>query len=215
MSFIPSAHLAPISTCETIGYKPNPACECQMTDQQPPFEQRKWEREQEIERAKWLHDLKRDDAKRAHDTNRDFHSNVNQEAIGASNLTLRTLVIINGGAAIAVLTFLGGVAAKDKVDFEQVSSVAGTIKWFAFGVALAVLGMALSYLTHYATASISTSRVNNWEHPYVVDGPKTKGWRRTTGAFHVAAIVVAIGSLILFLVGMLMTSYAITHLVVR
>ena len=114
-----------------------------MSVQEPPFEERKWEREQEIEKGKWLHDLKRDDAKRAHDANRDFHSYVNTEAVGSSNLTLRTLVIINGGAAIAVLTFLGGVAAKDKVDFAQVGLVAGTIKWFAFGVALAVFGMAV------------------------------------------------------------------------
>jgi hypothetical protein len=186
-----------------------------MTDQQPPFEERKWEREQEIERAKWLHDLKRDDAKRAHDTNREFHDDINREAVVASNLTLRTLVIINGGAAIAVLTFLGGVAAKDRIDFTQVGLVAGTIKWFAFGVALAVFGMALSYLTHFATASIASSMVKSWEHPYVADGPKTKAWRRTNRVFHILAVVVAIGSLFLFLVGMFTTSNAITHLVVK
>jgi hypothetical protein len=114
-----------------------------------------------------------------------------------------------------VLTFLGGVAAKDRIDFTQVGLVAGTIKWFAFGVALAVFGMALSYLTHFATASIASSRVNNWEHPYVTDGSKTKTWRRTTRVFHILAIIVAIGSLVLFLVGMFTTSNAITHLVVK
>jgi hypothetical protein len=186
-----------------------------MTDQPPSFEQQKWERELEIERAKWLHDLKRDDAKRAHDANRDFHSDINKEAVVASNLTLRTLVIINGGAAIAVLTFLGGVAAKDRIDFAQIGLVAGTIKWFAWGVALAVFGMALSYLTHFATAAITSSFGNNWEHPYVTDGPKTKGWRRANRVFHLAAIIVAIGSLVLFLVGMYTTSNAITHLIVK
>ena len=185
-----------------------------MTDQ-PPFEERKWEREQEVERAKWLHELKRDEAKRAHDTNLDFHDDVNKEAVGASNLTLRTLVVINGGAAIAVLTFVGGVAAKDKVDFAQVSLVAGTIKWFAFGVALAVSGMALSYLTHFATASVTYSMVKTWEHPYVTDGPKTKPWRSATRVLHIAAIVAAIGSLALFLTGMFTTSDAITHLVAK
>jgi hypothetical protein len=186
-----------------------------MTDQPPNFETRKWEREQQIEERKWLHELKRDDAKRAHDANRDFHSYVNKEAVDTSNLTLRTLVVINGGAAIAVLTFLGGVAAKDKVDFAQVGLVAGTIKWVAFGVALAVLGMALAYLTHFATAFISASFLNNWEHPYVADGPKTNSWRRITRAFHIAAIFVAIASLVLFLIGMFTTSNAITHMLIK
>jgi hypothetical protein len=186
-----------------------------MTDQLPTFEERKWNREQQIDERKWLHDVKRDDAKRAHDASRDFHSDVNKEAVGTSNLTLRTLVIINGGAAIAVLTFLGGVAAKDKVDFAQVGLVAGTIKWFAFGVAFAVFGMALAYLTHFATASISSSSVNNWEHPYVVDGPKTKRWRQINRAFHIAAILVAIASLVLFLIGMFTASNAITHMLIK
>src|ERR1700688_2917097 len=131
-----------------------------MTEQGSPFEEKRWALDVQNEERKWLHGLKREDAKRAHDANRDFHSDVNKEAVGTANLTLRTLVLINGGAAIAVLTFLGGVAAKDKVDFAQVGLVAGTIKWFAFGVALAVFGMALSYLTHFATASISASMVN-------------------------------------------------------
>jgi hypothetical protein len=60
------------------------------------------------------------------------------------------LVLINGGAAIAILTFLGGVASKERIDFVKVGVVADTLKWFAFGVALAVLGMAFAYLTNFA-----------------------------------------------------------------
>ncbi len=100
-----------------------------------------------------------------------------------ANLTLRTLVVVDGGAAIAVLAFLGGVAAKEKVDFAQVGLVAGTIKWFAFGVALAVFGIALSYLTNLATVEIASSQINSWDHPHVADGPKTKFWRHTKRAF--------------------------------
>jgi hypothetical protein len=36
-----------------------------------------------------------------------------------ANLTLRTFVVINGGAAIAILTFLSGVAAKEKIDLRR------------------------------------------------------------------------------------------------
>lgn len=111
-----------------------------------------------------------------------------------------------------MLTFLGGLAAKEKTGYAQVGVVAGSIKWFAFGVALAVFGIALAYLTNFASAGIASSQANNWEHPYVTDGPKSKYWRRANRSFHVAAIFVAIGSLAMFMVGMFSTSDAITHL---
>jgi hypothetical protein len=166
----------------------------------------------EADDAKWVHGLNREDAHRAHDQIEEFHSYVNKAAIETANLSLRTLVVINGGAAIAVLTFLGGVASKEKIDFAKVGVVAGTLKWFAWGVALAVFAMALSYLTSFAMAGIASSRTRNWAHPYVSDGPMTKRWRRLNLAFHICAMLAAFGSLALFLAGMFAASDAITHL---
>jgi hypothetical protein len=168
--------------------------------------------EPQTEEAKWAHGLNREDAHRAHDNAEEFHSYTNRAAIETANLSLRTLVVINGGAAIAVLTFLGGVASKEKIDFAKVGVVAGTLKWFAFGVALAVLAMALSYLTNFAMAAIASSMARKWEHPYVSDGPKTKRWRRINLAFHICAMLTAFGSLALFLAGMFAASDAITLL---
>src|SRR6266581_8178796 len=102
-----------------------------MTEQEPSFEERKWAREQEIERAKWQHEKLREDAHRAHDKSNAFHTYVNQAAIDSGNLALRTLILINGGAAIAVLAFLGAVSAKEKIDFGKIGDVAHTIRYFA------------------------------------------------------------------------------------
>jgi len=159
-----------------------------------------------------VHGINREDAHRAHDQITEFHSYVNKAAIEAANLSLRTLVLINGGAAIAVLTFLGGVASKDKIDFNKIGVVAGTLKWFAFGVAFACLGMALSYLTNFAAAAIANSMTREWTHPYLTDGPKTKRWERINLSFHISAIIVAIISLALFLIGMFAASNAVTDL---
>jgi hypothetical protein len=133
-----------------------------MTEQGPPFEERRYG-----------HDLLREDAHRAHDTSDAFHTYVNQAAIESSNTALKTLIVINGGAAIAVLTFLGGVASKDKIDFATVAPVAYTIRYFAFGVALTMAGMAFTYLTHYFMTAIEGSRLKIYTHPFVVDGPGT------------------------------------------
>ena len=74
-----SGHLALSSTCETIASRlilPQGLC---MTENGQTFEERKWAHELQVEEGKWNYELKREDAK-------------------------RTLIVINGGAAIAVLT---------------------------------------------------------------------------------------------------------------
>jgi hypothetical protein len=168
--------------------------------------------EPQPEHAKWVYGINREDAHRAHDNTKEFHSETNKAAIDGANLSLRTLVIINGGAAIAILTFLGGVASKEKIDFVRVGMVADTLKWFASGVALAVLAMALAYLTHYSMAGVTASQLKIWEHPYVSDSSKSARWRRINLVFHVLAMLIAFGSLGLFVVGMFSASDAVTHL---
>lgn len=182
-----------------------------MTDSKPdqnqpalPFDQHKWAYEQNIQFAH-----------RVHDTNNDFHKYVNQATIDTSNLAMRTLILINGGAAIAVLTFLGAVASKDKIDLTQVTHVATTIRWFAFGVASAILSMGTSYATHYATAGAAISMKKSYEHPFVNNGPTTKRWMAVRTIFHVASVGLALASLSLFLTGMFKASSAVANLVVH
>jgi hypothetical protein len=177
-----------------------------MTEPQPgpPFEERKYG-----------YDLLREDAHRAHDNSVAFHTYTNQAAVESSNIALKTLIVINGGAAIAVLTFLGGVASKEKIEFATVAPVAYTIRYFAWGVALTMAGMAFSYLTHYFMAGVEGSRVKTYTHPYIVDGPGTPRMRLLNGFFHIAAVVAAFSSLVLFVVGMYAASNKIAHMLVK
>lgn len=164
---------------------------------------------------RWIYENNRETAHRQHDSNRELFHYVNKASLEGANLALRTLVIINGGAAIAILTFLGGVSAKQTVDFSKIGIVAATIKWFAFGVALAVVAMAFSYLASYTMAGAVNSMKATYEHPYLVEGPKSKLWRGWNISFHVIAVLVAIASLIFFLVGMFSASDAVKHLLAK
>jgi hypothetical protein len=146
-----------------------------MTEQGPSFEERTR-----------VHDLLREDAHRAHDNSVAFHTYVNQATIESANIALKTLIVINGGAAIAVLTFLGGVVSKDKIDFATVAPVAMTIRYFAIGVALTLAAMAFSYLTNYFMAGVEVSRQKTYTHPYVIDGANTdnqKWWNKVFRLF--------------------------------
>lgn len=186
-----------------------------MTEPQQPFEERKWEHDKQLEERRWQHELKREDAKRAHDVSHEFHTYTNKAAIDGANLALRTLIVINGGAAVAILTFLGGVASKDKIDFSEVGAVADTIKYFAIGVALALAGMALSYFTNLFMAGVEGTKIKIWEHPFLQETPRSKLMRKLNLVFHVAAFSASMASLVLFMVGMFAASDKITHLLAK
>lgn len=161
---------------------------------------------------KWLHELKRRDAERSHDKIDEFHARANEAAVRTADLALRMAMLINGGAAVAVLAFMGGLIAKDKIAAGQLANVASTLAWFAFGVVIAVAGMALSYLTNYCMAGVAASQMKKWEHPFVEPGAMTARWRLFNIIFHMFAFGAGLASLIFFVVGMLSVKAAITHL---
>src|SRR5262249_39687793 len=160
----------------------------------------------DIELQKWLHEQNRRAAERAHDTWREFALQVNEAAISAGNLALRMSLLINGGAAAALLTFVGGLPANQK------RAVADTLVWFAWGVAAAVAGLGLAYFTNYATARMERSKIWHSQPPYVRDGPDTARWKRLNLGFHIAAVIVGLASLVLFIIGMLYVRSALTTL---
>src|SRR5262249_41498406 len=160
----------------------------------------------DIELQKLLHEQNRRAAERAHDTWREIALQVNEATINARNLALRMSLLINGGAAVALLTFVGGLPANQK------RAVADTLVWFAFGVAIAVAGLGFAYLTNYTSAMMHGSKMWHNQPPYVLDGPTTARWMRLNRVFHIAAVIVGLASLVLFIVGMFYVRAALTKL---
>jgi hypothetical protein len=150
-----------------------------------------------LEIRKWLHERNRQAADRAHDKSRERFNHVNEAAIKGANLALLMVLLINGGAAIALLTFIRDLPANQK------GAVAGTLVWFTWGVATAMLALAFAYFTNYAMAQAEGSKTWQDEPPYVVDGTATASWYWLNGVFHIAAVIFGLGSLILFILGML------------
>src|SRR5260221_6230605 len=128
--------------------------------------------------------MNREDAQRAHDMESEFFGGVNKATIDIGNLTLRTSVLINGGATIAVLGFIGAVISRDKFDVAHINAVAQSMIWFCYGIVSAVVGMAFAYLTNYFMVTISNSKLRTWQHPFIAPGPKTKFYTITNIVFH-------------------------------
>jgi hypothetical protein len=173
-----------------------------MTNQPPPSPPTK----EQIELQKWLHEQNTRVAERAHDRSNEFARQINEAAINAANLTLRMALLINGGAAVALLTFVSGLPA------EQKRAVAATLDWFAWGVVAAVAGLACAYFTNHGLAVQERSKTFTDKPPYVINGANTKRWSYFILVFRFLAIIVGSGSLVLFLVGMLSVRAALTKL---
>jgi hypothetical protein len=89
------------------------------------------------ERQKYADEVARRAAERAHDRKHAFvdrlASIVSQESQG----TLKILLLMNGGAALAILAFVGALLSKKEgVPIGEIRTVVQTLFWFAAGVVL-------------------------------------------------------------------------------
>src|SRR5262245_24159473 len=108
----------------------------------------------------------------------------------------------NGGAAVAVLAFLGALVRQDGVTVKQIAGVSSSLLWFAGGVAMAAWALGLSYFTNYCYGRDEKSKTWTLEPPYINDTDAARWWRRWAYAFHGGALVWAFLALLAFIVGM-------------
>jgi hypothetical protein len=84
-------------------------------------------------------------AERAHDRLAAYENAMADTVVKDAWAAIRNLILINGGAAISILTFAGALAAKANPPPEQLSQIARGLELFAFGVAAATIAAGLSY----------------------------------------------------------------------
>lgn len=180
----------------------NQISELTLTDQQP------------SEYQKWVHEQKKHDAEYAHSRDDEAWHKANEATVNSGNLALRTVVLINGGAAVTVLTFIGGLVRDGKLPIgAPLAQITSPLLWFAIGVAIATVAMGFGYLANYSNAGVLSSRDRNFEAPHIVETTVTKRWRWSATVFTVLSILWAIASLSCFIWGMLSVRDAISHLV--
>jgi hypothetical protein len=102
-------------------------------------------------------DDNRQDAVRAHDRAHGVSEALNEATLKAGEVPIRTVMLINGGAAVSVLAFLGGLVGQGRVTVKRMTDVSSSLLWFAGGVALAVAALAFSYFTNFAPTAQSIS----------------------------------------------------------
>ena len=158
-----------------------------MSDKQPEPDNET----QKYEHDKWVYELNRETAQRDHDFELDHALRLNEATINNGNLAARSLLIINGGAAIAVLALIGRLVPSNPDDWVKISPLLESLMWFAWGVIVTAMAMMFAYFTNYCHASVSYARDRFYEHPYIRETEKSLMWRKIGIAGQAATIIFA------------------------
>ncbi|PZO63210.1 MAG: hypothetical protein DI498_13795 [Paracoccus denitrificans] len=107
---------------------------------------------------------------------------------------------MHGGALIAMLTFTSGILT-NSTSPVRADSLVDPMMRFAFGLACAAAASAGTYLTNYCYLAGAHNQTLIWQHPYIEKGRASKRWEGIGVAFHVTTVLLAVGSLALFVCG--------------
>jgi len=134
----------------------------------------------------------------------EFFEKTHDQTFTAAQNFLKTTAVINGGAAVAILAFIGSLIGRAGHSGTDLKSISHTLLWFVAGVVASSLAMAASY---FATLFILPLTVS------AISGQPTKRiWRILTFTFGFLTTFLGIFSIILFVVGVLEAQYAIETL---
>jgi hypothetical protein len=150
-----------------------------------------------------MDDTNRQDAIKEHDRSREYQKATDEAVIKGGEVAIRTVMLINGGAAVAVLAFIGALVREGGVSVKQIAGVSTSLLWFGGGVAAAAWALGLAYCTNYCYGREAGSKVFTWQHPYIVDGVTTPSWRLRAWRFHAGAAVWGVLALVAFIFGMI------------
>jgi hypothetical protein len=152
-------------------------------------------------------------SEKAHKKNFEFSMAVNESARSYASGALKTAVIINGGAAIALLTFIGNVYSTNETNaLPPIAQLTNPIMWFAWGVALAAFAMSFGFFANQSTVEEVAAKDSQIAFPYFVENKQSKRWHLIGAVFYALTSLAGVGSLLMFICGMLAIRDAITLL---
>lgn len=164
------------------------------------------------EKVRHLADLNRQYAIAAHERSYQSIADARKAALDAATTTVRLLILINGGAVVALLAFAGALETGGSGSTVTLGSLAMSIRGFALGVGLSACAAACVYFVSMVDAEILSSVRHIWEHPYILEEKGAKRRLVVRAIFYWIGLALALGSLAAFFIGVYQVTEAITGL---
>jgi hypothetical protein len=149
------------------------------------------------EQAREVWELNKQAAERAHKRSDKYVAEAMKAILTNAETVIRSLILINGAAAISIMTFLGALAAKPSVSAVQIVPIATGLEWFAVGALAAALTACFAYLANSSYVGEKVNMSRDHEHPYEHSTKPSKRLHRWALAWHglaVAATIVSLGA---------------------
>jgi hypothetical protein len=122
----------------------------------------------------------------------------------SGSLVAKSILLVNGGAAIALLAFLANVFGLSDLDSDRarlLDAVLRSLVYFAWGVFAAVVCMGAAFFANQATVRDYDSEELSFEPPHVRDTAGSLRWRAAYRTFLALAVASAFASTVLFALG--------------
>ncbi len=148
-------------------------------------------------------------AERQHDLTNDLGKRLIDGAMRDAQETMKALLLINSGGAVAILVFIETVISKSATPLKDLAPVTLTISWFLAGAVLAVLTAALAYITNTLYSRAHFQMLKTWKHPYQQPTRKSERAEFWAILLNWIAVISAALSLVMFVCGIIFSSIAI------
>lgn len=140
------------------------------------------------EQAREVWELNKQAAERAHKRSDKYVAEAMKAMLTNAETVIRSLILINGAAAISIMTFLGALAAKPSVSAVQIVPIATGLEWFAIGALAAALTACFAYLANSSHVGEKVNMSRDHEHPYEHSTKPSKRLHRWALAWHGLAV---------------------------
>ena len=157
------------------------------------------------------HKQKLELARFTHESLRDQIVQVDEYAVRMGEGAIKASLLINGGALVALLAFLGNLAKFD-ADLRNLNNLRFPMILFAAGVLSSTVGLGLSWAANFCSARALINYRMDFEFPFIHKQPKAVYYDRATSALQVLAIIFGVAPLICFAIGAWLASDALITL---
>lgn len=153
------------------------------------------------------------DAEREHEKADKFFDKSNEYTVNSGNIAIRTILLINGAAAITLLAFIGNLISNSSINFSpQFVGLTNSLMWFVVGVAFTAFGMGVAYIANYLMTTAQSKVERNFVHPYTHITKTVKNCQIWAYSPQIITIAVTMAALIFFIIGMFEVKDAIATL---
>ncbi len=143
-------------------------------------------------------------ANRTHDRYYSYFDTLNQDTAQLGKSVTQALLLINGGAAVAILALAGTLASLPDSDLSsRGDEVTLPLRLFAWGVVASAAGLALAWVANMFGLTIEGKKELTWERPFV--GEPKDAWLlgRLQLLFQFLCVLSVAAALLSFLWGIL------------